>query len=80
MCQTPLDGIKGTDTSIFDDKFIRNYNEDSNKGYILEADVKWPKKLHDLHSDLRFLPERMKISKCNKILCNLYDKKIMLPT
>ena len=28
-----------------------------------------------MHSDLPFLPERMKIEKCNMLLCNLYDKK-----
>ena len=33
--------------------------------------------LHDLNSDLPFLPERMKIDKCNKLLCNLYHKKAM---
>ena len=36
--------------------------------------LKYPKDLHDLHSDLPFLPERMKINKCNKLVCNLYDK------
>ena len=30
--------------------------------------------MHDLHSDLPFLPERMKINKCSKLVCNLYDK------
>ena len=53
-------------------------DRDSNKGYILEVDVKYPKNLHGLHSDLPFLPERMKIDKCNKLVCNLYDKKTML--
>ena len=56
-------------------EFIKNYNENSNKGYILEVDVKYPKKLHDLHSDLPFLPKRMKIDKCKKLVCNLHDKK-----
>ena len=28
-----------------------------------------------MHSDSPFLPERMKIDKCNKLVCNLYDKK-----
>ena len=28
-----------------------------------------------MHSDLPFLPERMKIDKCKKLVCNLYDKK-----
>ena len=61
--------------SKIDDDFIKNYDEDSDKGYILEVDVKYPKNLHDLHSDLPFLPERMKINKCNKLVCNLYDEK-----
>ena len=30
--------------------------------------------LHDFHSDLSFLPKRMKINKCSKLVCNLYDK------
>ena len=45
------------------------------KGYILEVDVKYPGKLHDLHSDLPFLPKRMKIDKCKKLVCNLHNKK-----
>ena len=63
------------DLSKIDEDFIKNYDKGSDKGYILEVDVKYPKNLHDLHSDLPFLPERMKIYKCNKFLCNLFDKK-----
>ena len=63
------------DTSRINEEFIKNYNENSNKGYILEVDVKYPKKLHDLHSDLPFLPRRMKIDKCKKLVCNLQSKK-----
>ena len=33
------------------------------------------KKLHDLHSDLPFLNERMEIDKCKKLICNLRKKK-----
>ena len=47
-------------------------------GYILEVDVEYPKNVHDLHSDLPFLTERVKIDKCNELVCNLYDKKSML--
>ena len=61
--------------SKINEEFIKNYNENSNKGYILEVDVKYPKKLHDLHSDLPFLPRRMKIDKCKKLVCNLHNKK-----
>ena len=58
----------------FNEDFIKNYDEDSDKGYILEVDPKYPKNLHDLHSDLPFVPEGMKINNCNKLICNLYDK------
>ena len=53
----PVNNFKWVeDTSRINEEFIKNYNENSNKGYILEVDVKYPKKLHDLHSDLPFLP------------------------
>ena len=38
-------------------------------------DVKYPNRLHELHSDLPFLSERMEINKCKKLLCNLFSKK-----
>ena len=61
--------------SKIDKNFIKSYDEDSDKGYIFEVDVEYPRRLHDLHSDLPFLPERMKIDKCKKLVCNLHDKK-----
>ena len=63
------------DTSIINEEFIKDYNENSYKGYILEVDVKYPKKLHDLHNDLPFLPKKMKIDKCKKLVCDLRNKK-----
>ena len=63
--------------SKFDKESIKNDGEVSNKGYILEVDVEYPKDLHNLHSDLPFLSERMEIEKCNTLVCNLYDTKIM---
>ena len=72
----PVDGFERMeDLSKIDEDFIKNYDENSDKGYILEVDVEYPKNLHDLHSDLPFLPERMKIDKCKKLVCNLYDKE-----
>ena len=47
----------------FNEIFIKNYNENSNKGYILEVDVEYPKNLFNLHMDLPFLTERKKIEK-----------------
>ena len=63
------------DLSKINEYFIKNYDKDSDKGFILEVDVEYPKHLHDLQGGLPFLPERMKIDKCNKLVCNLYDKK-----
>ena len=63
------------DLSKIDKDFIKNYDENSDKGNILEVKVEYPKNLHDLHSDLPFLTERMKIDKCKKVACNLFDKK-----
>ena len=55
----------------FNEEFIKNYDEDSDKGYILEVDVEYSKDLHDLHSDLPFLTEKMRINKCNKLVCKM---------
>ena len=63
------------DTSIINEEFVENYNQNTYKGYILEVYVKYPKELHDLHSDLPFLPKKMKIDKCKKLVCNLRNKK-----
>ena len=51
------------DTSQFNEDFIKNYNEESDEGYFLEADVQYLEKLHELHNNLPFLPERKKIEK-----------------
>ena len=49
------------DTSQFDEDFIKIYNEEINEGYFLEVNVQYLEKLHELHSGLPFLPERMNI-------------------
>ena len=72
----PINGFKWVnDVSKIDEEFIKNCDEDNDKGYILEVDVKYPRKLHDLHSDLPFLPKRMKTDECKKLVCNLRNKK-----
>ena len=59
------------DTSRFNEDFIKNYNGES---YFLEVDVQYLEKSHELHINLPFLPERMKIEKVEKLVANLYDK------
>ena len=75
----PADGFEWVeDLSTIDEGFIKNYDEDSDVGYFIEADIEYPKELHIFHGDLSFLPERMEVNKCKKPICNLYDKKTML--
>ena len=70
-----VNGFKWLDSDKINEDFIKNYDENNDKGYILEVDVKYPKRLHELHSDLPFLSERMEVNKCKKLVCNLFNKK-----
>ena len=51
-------------------EFIKNYNENSNLGYLFEVDIEYPKHLHESHSDLPFLREKK-----DKLLAALSDKE-----
>ena len=77
MCKKlPVSNFKWVDDlSIFTEDFIKNNDKNNDIGYNLEVDVEYPRNLHKLHSDLPFLPERMKIGKCTKLVCNLNDKE-----
>ena len=72
----PVCGFKWVEnTSQFTKDFIENYKEDIDEGNFLEVDVQHPEKLHDLHNDLSFLSESIKIQKFGKLAANLNDKK-----
>ena len=62
------------DTSQLNEDFIKSYNQESDEGYFLEVDIQSLVKLHELHNDLPFLPERMKIEKVEKAVAKLHDK------
>ena len=68
------------DTSLFNEHFMKNYNEQSDKGYFLEVDVQYLEILHELHNDLLFLLKRMKTEKIENLIANLNDKLNMLYT
>ena len=66
--------------SKFNKAFIRIYDEESDEGYFVEVDVQYTKKLHELHNDLPFLTERIKIEKVEKLVTNFHTKGNMLYT
>ena len=68
------------DMSQFNEDLIKNYNEESEEGYYFAVDVQHPDRLHELHKDLSFLPERMKFGKIEKLVTNLYDKRWICQT
>ena len=61
------------DISRMDEDFVRGYDKNDIKGYILEVDVDYPNELQNLHRNLPFLPERMVINNTKKLVCNLHD-------
>ena len=72
----PVNGFKWVrDLSKFNESFIKNYNENSDRGYFLEVDVEYPKNLFNSHKDFTFLPERKKLGKLEKIVCSIEDKE-----
>ena len=64
------------DTSQFNKDFIKDYNEESDGGCFVEADVQYLEKLHELCNDLVFFHERMKIKIVEKFVANSNDKSV----
>ena len=77
MCKKlPVDGFKWIDNlSIFTEDVIKYYNKNSNAGYFLEVDIKYPKELFNKQKDLPFLPNREKINKAEKLVTTIEDKE-----
>ena len=59
----PVNSFKWVEDLLeFNESFIKDYDENSDKGYILEVDAEYPKELFNLHKDLPFFPKREKKS------------------
>ena len=58
MIQTlPVNGFKWVEKlSKFNEKVIKNYNENIDRECFLEVDVEYPKSLFNFHKDLPYLP------------------------
>ena len=63
-------------TSQFNEDFVKNNNEESDKGYFLEVDVQYPKNWMNYITIYFFLPERKKSKKAKKLVTNLYYKNL----
>ena len=72
----PTGGFKWVDdVSKFTPDEIGRLAKHGSKGYLFEVDVKYRKELHDLHNDLPFMCEKLKINKVEKLVPDLYDMK-----
>ena len=49
---------KWANVEELDSDFIKNYDVNSDKGYLLEVDVEYPKELYSSHRDFPFLGEK----------------------
>ena len=61
--------------SKFDENFLKNHDEDSDKGSSLEVDAEDPNNVFNLHGGLPFLLESKKTKKCNKFVCDIHGKE-----
>ena len=61
-------------TLQFNEGFIKNYNEEIEKGYFLKVDIQYPEKLHKLLNDLLFLRPKNENWKVEKLVITLHDK------
>ena len=68
----PTGGFKWTDVNPNE---ISELATRTDKGYLLEVDVSYPKELHNPHNDLPFMCERMEINGVEKLVLSLRDKK-----
>ena len=58
-------------------KNIVNLMAKTDRGYLLEVDVNYPKELHDYHNDLPFMCEKIKINGVEKLVLTCRIKESM---
>ena len=57
----PVNGFRRvSNLSRFNERFTKNYNENSYIGYFLKVDIYYPKEVFNIHKDLPFFAERKK--------------------
>ena len=68
----PTGGFRWADVKPNEISKLANFSE---KGYLLEVDVCYPRELHDYHNDLPFMCWHMVIGRVEKLVPSLYYKK-----
>ena len=64
MCQyLPTGNFKWLNKNQIDKLDVTKYNETSKKGLILQVDLEYPEKLHNLHNDYPLACEKIKVTK-----------------
>ena len=69
----PTGGFKWLTEKQINKINLAQYNEDSNKGLLIEVDLEYPKELHDLHNDYPLAGERVRV---NNNMLSKYCKRI----
>ena len=69
----PTGGFKWLTEKQINKINLAQYNEDSNKGLLIEVDLEYPKELHDLHNDYPLAAERVRV---NNNMLSKYCKRI----
>jgi len=59
----PTGGFRWMTQKQIDNIYLAKYKEDSEKGLILEVDLKYPEELHDQHNDFPLALEKVKVTK-----------------
>ena len=77
MCKKlPIDSFRWMEhLDRYTENLIKNYNENSDCGSLLEVDIEYSKTLWALHKDLPFLAERRKLGNVEKLITSLDDKE-----
>ena len=69
----PTGGFKWLTEKQINKINLAQYNENSNKGLLIEVDLGYPKELHDLHNDYPLAAERVRV---NNNMLSKYCKRI----
>ena len=56
----------------FNEDFIKNYDENSNKGYV---HTDYPKEFFNLHKDLPILSKGKNVNKVENVICSIENKE-----